>query len=383
MITPLSSPSLSWQESLLTHVTPIITVSLLKHLLYHPTNPMSVICASDGGATHTTAAFGWVICNGPRVLVQCYGPVHGFQPTAYQAECYGALLLLVYLSTLLSEPLPTTINIFIDNFSLCCCINQYQKRKFYSPTEATSPEQDILIQVESLMSHLNTNICFHHIKSHQDCDTPLSALSFAAQANCCADFLAIRGLSIAPSSNQTPTFDACKCQLHISNFTVTSHFLSTICHLIHLPAIWKYIITSCSWSCNEFIDWPVLGRLCLQNSHQLVFYLKWIHQLLPTGSILHKQSTLESPLCPAYDLLETNNHLLHCQHPSHCPHYISLMSNLRRSLRSYTTNPTLADILIDGIDSVFSCTTVQLAWYPAKFHVLITRQSCIGWINLL
>ena len=375
------NPSPTWKDHLLTHVTPTISISLLQKLIYHKS--MVIICACDGGATTTTAAFGWVICDGPRTLVQCYGPVDGHCPTAYRAECYGALSLILFLTTLLPTPLSTSISIYIDNLSLCRRLQQYQHRHFYSPTEAMHPERDVLIQIESLMTKLTTHLEFHHIKSHQDRNTPFSGLSFAARANCCADSLATLGMSTVRTSSRIPTFTACKCQLHLSNVTITSQLPSAVRHHAHLQPIRNHILMSRAWSDTEFIDWSFFGRLCLRHSHRIGFSLKWIHQLLPTGSVLHKRSTRESPLCPACGLLETNDHLLLCCHPSRKALYISLMSKLRRDLQSYSTNPVLADILIDGVDSVFSRTPLIPSRYPTKFQSLITRQSNIGWINLM
>ena len=98
---------------------------------------------------------------------------------------------------------------------------------------------------------------------------------------------------------------------------------------------------------------------------------------------MHKRSSLESPFCPACGLHEDNDHLVLCQHPSRRAGYISLMSDLRRSLPNHYTDSHLANILIDGVDSVLSGSPLHTHRYPQKYHNLIRQQSSIGWINFL
>ena len=377
------SPQLSWKSQLLQHVSSVISTKTLRHLIYHPTNPISLICASDGGSTTTSAAFGWVICDGPRALVQCYGPVHGYQPTAYRAECYGALSLLLYLSTLCSYPTHVGINIYIDNLSLVRRMHQAQTTSLHSPSTAVSPEQDVLLQIEYYLSHIPVPLSLHHIKSHQDRQQAPSHLSYPARANCLADSLATKGLRTTTSLSRALPFDASQCQLNISNLTITTRIPHHIRHFAHLQPLRNHILQSRPWSATNFINWSFFGRLCLRHSHRTSFYLKWIHLILPTGTILHRRSSLESPYCPACGALETNDHLLLCDHPSRRPLYISLMSSLRRHLSSYSINPTLANILIDGVDSVFSGKPLQKSHYSSKYHSLIDHQSQIGWLNFL
>ena len=380
---PDAHPSQStWQSHLLHHLTTTISQTTIKYLLHHPTDPISLICASDGGATHTSAAFGWVICNGPRVLATCYGPVHGYQPTAYRAECYGALSLLLYLSRILSSHDLVPINIYIDNLSLVKIMQRYQGHPLHSPSHAVSPERDVLLQIEHFLIRLPSSIHIHHIKSHQDRQTPSAQLSYPAKANCIADSLATQGLHTTVSLPQVSIFDESRCHLHIDNLTITHHLPHHIRHFAHLKALRNHILQSRNWSATSSIDWQFFGRLCLRHSHRIAFYLKWIHLILPTGSVLHKRSPLESPFCPACGVQETNDHLLLCRHPSRKAGYISLMSNLRRSLLDYH-DPTLADILINGTNSVLSGSPIQIQRYPAKYHNLITQQSSLGWINFL
>ena len=381
---PISSlfPRVSWQDRLLCNVCHHLPYLTLRKRLYCSTHPISIICASDGGATNTNAAFGWVIRCGVTDLVSCYGPVDGYNPTSYRAECVGALSLMTFLSQLIPHRLTQAIPIYIDNTTLCSRIRQHQKRYYFSPSEATSPERDVLIQLESVLDSIPATLEFFHIKSHQDTNRSTAQLSIPAQANCRADALATRGLAITAHLSTAPVFDACGCQLHLHQCTITSHIPATIRRIVYESKLHKYICHSHKIESISCIDWSVFGRLCLRNSHRLRFFIKWIHRLLPTGKLVHRRNFRESPFCPACGNIEDQDHFLLCSHSTRKPGHIALISNLRRSLSMFP-DPCLADILLSGVDSLFSGKPVDHRRYPHAYHSFCIHQTKVGWINLL
>ena len=379
---PVMAPAGPPISRILLNVSHRIPLSLLRHRIYHPRYPLSIICACDGSASSTNAAFGWVIRTGTTDLVSCYGPSDGIC-TAYRAECVGALSLLTFLSQIVNRPLASHVPIYIDNASLCNRLHRHQSRCYYSPNEATSPERDLLLQLEHLIDSIPAVLIIRHIKSHQDKTRPAATLSHPAQANCRADALALQGLLHSRSHSYSSECKQSVCQLHVSNQTITSHIPSTIRRLAYEQSLKRHILTSRPWSDTSHIDWTVFQQLNSRNSHRLVFYLKWIHLLLPTGKLLHRRNPRESPLCPACGSLEDNDHFVTCPHPSRRASHITLISSLRRYLTSSLLDSILADILIEGVNSLFTGIPFNLSRYPSEYHALCLQQSNLGWINLM
>ena len=64
--------------------------------------------ATDGSVLNQQGTFGWRISTDTGThLVTCNGPLYGYTPTSYHAECYGLLSLLRFLLQLQLSGTPT------------------------------------------------------------------------------------------------------------------------------------------------------------------------------------------------------------------------------------------------------------------------------------
>ena len=392
-LTPLHSFPLylhtlpSWQQSLLTHAQFPVSPANIIQLFCSNISSSELLAASDGGRTNDNATFGWTLRHNATTLATCFGPVHGHTPTSYRAEATGLLSLLLFLRNLLDHTpvssLPLTLPIYIDNSALCTTLNNNARFIYSSPSDALSPERDLILQITATCTSDLLVPRFIHIKSHQDRHAQSHSLSYPAQANCAADHLATHAFSLCQSCPQTPLYPAASCQFLINNSSITRSLPHLIHYSAHTQALRQYIISSHDVPDDVEIDWSFFKTFCLQNSFRHVFALKWIHRLLPVGKVLHRRNPSESPFCPACGLLENHTHFLTCSHLSRTPLKQHIISTLRRSVSSVHTDPILLDIVIDGINSFLTDIPPSFHHLSPSYRSLIYSQQRLGWDHLL
>lgn len=371
-----------WQHDLLQHLRVLCSrEELIEHLT--PASSFHCFGASDGGSTSHHSSFGWVLSSGLRDLVTCYGPVHSMSPTSYRAECVGFLSLLVFLHlTLPQAPMTDSLSVYLDSNSLISKVTSHTHRFYYSPSEATLPERDVMCQIESVIDALPCTLDLQHVPSHQDKHNPRHTLPPHVQANCRSDDLATHGLQVTSPGTLSPLFPAACCQLVLPTGTITHHIPHHLRQAAYEHSLRNHICQYYQWATTD-VDWTVFGQLCVRTSTPIRFYLKWIHRLLPTGKLLHRRDSRESPFCPVCGQIEDNNHLLVCAHPSRQIHYRTIMSTLRHATSKMHTDPHLLTLLIDGVDSVFTTKTPSPASYPPAYRPLCHSQNQLGWISFL
>ena len=221
----------------------------------------------------------------------------------------GLLSLIVFLHSVLTHYHWVTIgpslplHIYLDNKALLSIVSRSSSCPF-SPSATTSSEFDLILQLLDQLSTLPLPLRFHHIKSHQDNHQHTSTLSLPAQANCRADQLASHGLSHCISCPKTPLYPAAQCTLSVTNATITRSHKAALYHHASASALQQYILRSRSWTDTDAIDWELLASFCTHNPIRLTFLLKWIHRLLPIGTVVHRRQSVASPFCPACGLSE-------------------------------------------------------------------------------
>lgn len=371
-----------WQERLLRHVHHSSDPSdVCRYLCSNSLTIATTLAASDGGASSATGSFGWTIQRHHTDLVSCFGPTDGFTPGSYRSECTGVLSLLLYLSSLQRfESLPYFfLEIHIDNIALVHRLHNLQHRIYFAPSEGTHSERDLLLEVEQSLQTIQGHLSFLHVHGHQDEVHPSVSLSPAAKANIRADSLATHGLqSCASLSHPLPT-PASVCQLSIHDTAITRHLPQQVRFLYFDHQVRAYITQRFRWYSPNIIAWSVFQTLCRRNSRLLRFYFKLVHFLLPTGTVVHRYHPSHSPLCPACNLPEDNEHFLLCSHVSRRPYHVSLLSDLRRAVNAVPSDPVLRDILVTGVNCYFTSQPFPFQSFPASYSSLCISQDVIGW----
>ena len=383
------SPHQHWQHSLLHNVHFHDSIPTLLKTISSSLTQHTLFAATDGGATVESATFGWTLRTESTDLVSCFGPVHGHHPTAFRAEAIGLLSFLTLLRLLLLTyhwlqlPHSYPLTIYIDNQALVRLLHRSVSQQHYSPSITTSSEFDVLLQIFSIIPTLPLSIQFQHIKSHQDTRQPMSSLSLPAQANCCADHLATHARTQCVTLSQSPLYPAAQCSLHVSGKTITRSHPTFLYHIAFAAKLHKHILQSRSWDYTHTIDWDFFSTFCLRNTTHLNFLIKWVHQVLPIGTVLHCRQPSASPLCPACGNLENYLHFLVCNHPTRRHLHCQLITRLRKSLSSIVTDPTLKMILVEGVNHLLCHTPPSFPSTNSLYATLIQSQTGIGWDNFL
>jgi hypothetical protein len=190
--------------------------------------------ASDGGARDDLGSFGWEIVIGDETLWQRKGPTFGARPGSFRAESYGfisALLFLQacshYFDTVIDSNL--THDFYCDSESLFKRIRRALTRSWVNPSHCLASDFDLESGILKLINTLSISFQYLHVKSHQDDDTEIHLLPWAAQMNVQADSLATDFLdNYAEPSKLVPFIPASQASLSIHGETITRRFATRL-----------------------------------------------------------------------------------------------------------------------------------------------------------
>ena len=173
------------------------------------------------------------------------------------------------------------------------------------------------------------------------------------------------------------------CQLDILGQTITSSFAYNIRRLAYEAPLRDYLVRRNCWSDQRAIDWTVLESFSRNKLTPITFTVKFIHSILPSGKIAHRNDSTASPDCPVCGEFETNDHFLTYHHVSRIPLKIAFLSHVRKHRSCRQSDPALASILCDGLSAALCSTPFDWSQYSTSYHQLCIQQNHIGWLNLL
>ena len=254
---------------------------------------------------------------------------------------------------------------------------------YYTPSEASSSERDTLLEIEYYLDHTNLQFSPHHVKSHQDDHHPVHQLPAHVQANVKADALVRSSIHEHTNSSYQPPFPNSGCSVNISAYTITRSLPYFLRKLPYDSKIRSHLFHRNSWSPDVTIDWShfeSFSRLIRSYPH---FVVKFIHKLLPSGKIAHRNNPNHCDQCPACGLHESNDHTFQCSHITRIPLKRRIVSSSRSYLSTIKTDPILVSIATEGIDACINNRAFPLHLFPPAYHRLCEQQSTIGWLNFL
>ena len=375
-------------NDLLHHLQLFLPRAEIKAKLETTSSPTcTILAASDGGVKSDKASFGWTLRDDLTDLAICFGPVNGYLPSSFRAECVAFLSLITFIHDTIAQSTVFTpthkLSIHIDNNSLISNILKHINRSYFSPSEASSSERDVLLEIEHYMDTTLLHFVPHHVKSHQDDHHDAHQLSVPSQANVRADSLATHSLRHLPSSTIQEPFPHSGCSVVIDNRTITRSIPYFLRKLSYDPLIRSHIFKRNEWPPNVSIDWTNFELFTKQIPSNPKFFVKFIHRILPSGKIAHRNNPSYSSLCPACNTHETNDHVFQCTHLTRIPLKQKLMSTARKYLATIRTDPILKDILIEGLQSCIQPKPFSFHLFSQSYQQLCNQQHQIGWLNFL
>jgi hypothetical protein len=315
----------AWKLPLLEYLECISDDDRRLHELLSSGN-LKFTLASDGGARDDLGSSGWEIAIADEILWQCKGPTFGARPGSFRAESYGFLSALLFLQahshyfdTAMDPNL--THDFYCDSESLLKRIQRALNRSWVNPSHCLSSDFDLESGILELINTLSISFQYLHVKSHQDDDTEIQLLPWAAQMNVHADSLATDFLdNYAKPSKLVPFIPPSQASLTIHGETITRRFATRLRHAANSPRLCKHLMAKNDRSLNTFrsINWDVPGNALhtLENSAR-IFIVKFAHDHLPARRHMHRIKKASHDKCPAcMHITETAWHILSC--PSRC-----------------------------------------------------------------
>lgn len=360
---------------------------------FSPFNLMAILVASsfnacsDGSAVALEGTYGWVLSSedGTR-LAYGSGPVDGHDPRSFRAEGQGMLSVACLLRRLIQWTCttePITGVLATDNTGLIHRVKSQGQLKYPVPNATFKPDWDVVQAIVDTLSTCSIEASYVHVKGHQDDDTPLEELGLLAQLNVEADkyageYRALHG-SYRPVIPLSPTRPVA---LDIGGKTIHRGFKQAIRDSIHGTHLLEAMQLRYEWADGviDMIDWDVHRQSTHANSNRRTHYVKLCHDILPTGNLVSRygQGLPDyCPLCKSPD--EDFHHVLQCPHRSRVKWRNDLLVALTTKCRAIKTDPTLQEILLDGLSSWLQLQPFSPDEYPEEYRQLLTEQSLIGW----
>ena len=189
------------------------------------------------------------------------------------------------------------------------------------PNTIMEAERDCIVQIlASLKTPGQVAPLIHHVKGHQDHDTPYEQLALKAQLNCNADTYAAKYTrdNPDPELSKAHLFPAGECVLDLQHGTITCNLKEELPKAGNLPTFWEKNQTNAGWwdiDMFDHITWEAHGQALQQHAKHWPTFVKNIHQILPLGKRVHCYDPKYPLNCLTCNSLEEDmEHFWKCRH---------------------------------------------------------------------
>ena len=351
------------------------------------------LLVSDGSAHNSSGSFGWVLATqaGHR-LVQCSGPAFGRKVTSFRAEGYGLLSatrFLLRMQEIYGTPdeILATHEVICDNQSFIQVNIKYTKYDKIFPNSTMASEWDIIAEIRQTHHDIPVNKpTFHHVKGHQDNDTPYEELPLRAQLNVDADQLAEDWLNTHPEFDhrKVPVLPTSGCQLNGLDGTITYNMKQATRQARTIPALGNKLMEKYDWDSQtiEDIAWNSHGRAIRRMDQHRVSLIKYLHRILPVGHLVHKYNIKYPQECPA-----CNHHDETFDHFMECPARRQARQKWYQAVFQYTvkhpTAPSIQQLLLSAMKQVLEPSDNHNLLIDDSVAAIAACQQAIGWKQIL
>jgi len=209
-----------------------------------------------------------------------------------RAEGYGMLAALTFLEKYLSatnfnnNECQQEIDGYCDNNSLIQLVQERQNNKIPQPSLAISNDYDLVNEIYKTIQHIPLPIQLHHVKGHQDQNTPIEELPYPARLNIECNTRAHKVLKKLPINiSPHPSLPASYPHLQIRNQTIVRQIPEYLQEAATLPTYYLYLKNKFHWADNtlSMIEWRVIKfAMCKLNPTDQTRIQKIIHEWTPT-----------------------------------------------------------------------------------------------------
>jgi hypothetical protein len=354
-----------------------------------PETAIQLLTMSDGSDAAGAMTFGWILSlpNGQR-LARCSGPAYGPYGSSFRAEGYGFLSVsrfLVRIQEFCHEKPQWRIQMMTDNQGLLTRVETSLPFVDPFPNYTLQADWDVTNEIITSIRQLSNTPTFVHVKGHQDDGAEYETLPLNAQLNVDADEEAgIYQYTFPLQRPIVPRLPSNRAQLHIAGKVIPSKLKKRIREAFTVPPYLAYLQERFKWSdqCVNTVNWTAYTQAIGRYRTRRIQITKLCNDLLPTARWVHRYDKLTTDHCLHCGETEDRDHIIRCTFATRRLWRNDLLVHLRATHSSNECDPRLLDILIDGLHTWFSHSTVDSSRYPRSYHKLIREQTEIGWRHL-
>jgi hypothetical protein len=346
--------------------------------------------ASDGGHDPKTgiSTFGWIISANKTLIAKGRGitQVHKLLAESFRSESYGLASAGLFISNLTKhfdiDKQKQTWKIYIDSKSLIKRMETYQEQINISRWNLRADE-DITKLTRQLWEDIPHTLV--HVKSHQDDNTDFEKLSYPALLNVLADEQATRQQNVMEAPVETVA-NIARVQLRLQDIAITRDSQRWLLRSAGRIPITQYYKEKYGWTTQTFnsIAWEIQAKaLRTFSESDQTRLLKFVHGWLPTQKRLHMEGSAKTPrclLCPT--LVEDNNHMLCCQHPTMIDIQEKIPIYIQKMLHDHGNSEMLNLLEIGLSESLTQTWTAKTSHVSTVWQQSIQDQNSIGWRQL-
>ena len=322
----------------------------------------NAIAVSDGSFHQETlvTTSGWIVesADGSEYI-------SGMGLPSFSATCKGAyrgeitgLLAIAHIVTYLS----LKHNIQHPSVHIGCDNERALKTCFPPQASTVSPKwkhSDIISGIEGLRKLNVVKYYTHHVYGHQDDTCNYESLPRLAQMNVRMDGLAklarqlVEDSQLLPPQTSAHPLGFLPAQVHGTN--IPHEYTDSIYSEISTKTAHQWWLTKGRYRLADIprIHWDICREATNTSTRgEKQFSSKWCSGFLGTGEKMRRWNFRVKDLCPfCMSEIETNTHILHCQHHAAMDIWYKSLEKFRRKLISIKTDPILLEALFVDLDA--------------------------------
>ena len=285
-----------------------------------------------------------------------------------------------------------------DNKGAVQQIKKKHAYKGYYPNDTLESDWDLIEEIRQSIYSLgfdrhSNEFAIQWVKGHQDDEKSWEELTIPERLNCRADELAenYRENHIRDDLTRVVRLPRNMAQLHFPEGTITRNIKNDVRVARTAKPLLDYIIERetkhSDWQEHTHlkVDWTCHGRAIARFKSKKVTVVKFLHDVLPVGKIVHRYHQANPVNCSECGAFEHHKHLYRC--PKRSEWKKQIHRNLRKKMDRANTDSVLAQIALEGIQSLVEDRDFQPPRLsPAQrqiYQQLIDEQCEIGWHNFL
>jgi len=144
-----------------------------------------------------------------------------------------------------------------------------------------------------------------------------------------------------------------------------------------------HICKTNGWEMEVFnqVDWEAHHQAVMNSDLPSTFINKYLHNILPTGKVIHKHQKYHNHCCPSCgEPFEDRFHLLRCQHFERKKWSGNLSQALRDFCKRTHVSGEMTHLIVEGVYWEMQDSPLEnIQQYPSALQPLINSQNNIGW----